>query len=67
MPAPAFHHRRFPRAVATAQVLTDFGFLMNPAKQNLNMETRLVALVFLLNTGVMAIELPEKRVTKFLK
>jgi len=38
------------------EVLTDIGFLVNPVKQNLNMETRLVALGFLL-----------KRVTKFLE
>ena len=33
-----------PRAAAAVEVLTDFGFLMNQVKQNLNMEARLAAL-----------------------
>ena len=42
-----------PRATAAVGVLSDFGFLMNQDKQNLNMETRLTALGFLLNTDGM--------------
>ena len=56
-----------PRATAAVGVLSDFGFLMNQDKQNLNMETRFTALGFLLNTDDMVVELTEKRVTKFLE
>ena len=56
-----------PRAEAAVGVLTDFGFLMNPVKKNLDMETRFVALGFLLTTDDVIVELPEKRATKILE
>ena len=55
------------RARAAVGVLVDFGFLMNPIKLNLSLDTRLVGLGFLLDTGAMVIELPPARVRRFLE